>query len=136
MRLALSLIGSRYNTHTTAERAGRCYMQDFARKFYLSKIWRDTREYIYKRDMGLCVRCGKPGEIVHHKIRVSEMTINDPSVLLSFDNLELLCRQCHEAEHYDERLRRGKGDHDAKRFFVDENGKIHAIIPPISEKWE
>ena len=62
-------------------------MQDFAKAFYLSKAWRDTREYIYKRDMGLCVRCGKAGAIVHHKITLSE------------DNLELLCRECHAIEH-------------------------------------
>ena len=99
MRLALSSIGSRYNTHTTAERAGRCYMQDFARKFYLSKIWRDTRDYIYKRDMGLCVRCGKPGEIVHHKEHLTPQNINNPRVTLSEDNLELLCRECHAVEH-------------------------------------
>lgn len=78
---------------------GRCYMREFARKFYLSKAWRDTREYIYKRDMGLCVRCGRPGKIVHHKIYLTPQNINNPAITLSEDNLELLCRECHAIEH-------------------------------------
>lgn len=78
---------------------GRCYMQDFAKAFYLSKAWRDTREYIYKRDMGLCVRCGKVGAIVHHKIYLTPQNINNPAITLSEDNLELLCRECHAIEH-------------------------------------
>ena len=74
-------------------------MQDFAKAFYLSSTWRKTREYIFKRDMGLCVRCGKPGEIVHHKIYLTPQNINDPAISLSEDNLETLCRECHALEH-------------------------------------
>lgn len=74
-------------------------MQEFARKFYLSKAWRNTRDYIYKRDMGLCVRCGRPGKIVHHKIHLTPQNINDLAITLSEDNLELLCRECHAIEH-------------------------------------
>lgn len=74
-------------------------MREFARKFYLSTAWRETREYIYKRDMGLCVRCGRPGEIVHHKIYLTPQNIDNPSITLSEDNLELVCRECHAIEH-------------------------------------
>lgn len=74
-------------------------MQDFAKAFYLSSAWRKTREYIFKRDMGLCVRCGKPGEIVHHKIYLTPQNINNPAISLSEDNLETLCRECHAIEH-------------------------------------
>lgn len=74
-------------------------MQDFARRFYLSKAWRKTREYIFKRDMGLCVRCGKPGEIVHHKTYLTPQNINNPYIALGEDNLETLCRECHAIEH-------------------------------------
>lgn len=74
-------------------------MQAFAKSFYLSKAWRDTRAYIYKRDMGLCVRCGKPGKIVHHKIYLTPQNIDNPSITLSEDNLELLCCECHAIEH-------------------------------------
>ena len=74
-------------------------MQDFAKAFYLSKAWRDTREYIYKRDMGLCVLCGKSCVIVHHKVYGTPQNINKPAITLSEDNLELLCRECHAIEH-------------------------------------
>ena len=74
-------------------------MREFARSFYLSKAWRTTRDYIFARDMGLCVRCGKPGEIVHHKIHLTPENINNPDISLSADNLELLCRDCHALEH-------------------------------------
>jgi 5-methylcytosine-specific restriction endonuclease McrA len=49
--------------------------------------------------MGLCVRCGRPGEIVHHKIHLTPQNINDPSIALGEDNLELLCRDCHAIVH-------------------------------------
>lgn len=74
-------------------------MREFARSFYASKEWRQTREFIFQRDKGLCVRCGRPGEIVHHKIHLTPENIDDPTVTLNEDNLELLCRDCHGVEH-------------------------------------
>lgn len=77
-------------------------MKEWAKSFYLSTAWRKTRDYILKRDFGLCVRCGKPGEIVHHKIHLTRENINDPDITLSEDNLETLCRECHAIEHQGE----------------------------------
>ena len=74
-------------------------MRDFAKAFYQSKAWKDTREYVFKRDMGLCVRCGAPGEIVHHKQHLTPKNINNAEITLSADNLETLCRECHAFEH-------------------------------------
>lgn len=74
-------------------------MREFAKDFYNSKPWRELRAYVYKRDCGLCVRCGAPGEIVHHKIHLTPKNINNPSIALNEDNLELLCRNCHAIEH-------------------------------------
>ena len=74
-------------------------MRDFAKEFYQSKAWRKVRDYVFKRDLKLCVRCGKPGEIVHHKIYLTPENINDPEISLNADNLETLCRDCHAAEH-------------------------------------
>lgn len=74
-------------------------MRSFAREFYLSKAWRQTREYIFKRDFGMCVRCGAPGEIVHHKVHLTPRNINNPNISLAEENLELLCRECHAIEH-------------------------------------
>lgn len=74
-------------------------MQDWAKRFYLSRDWRRVRDYVFKRDYGLCVRCGAPGEIVHHKTHLTPRNINDPHIALNPDNLETLCRECHAIEH-------------------------------------
>lgn len=92
-------------------------MRDFAKEFYQSKAWRETRAYIFKRDFGLCVRCGKPGEIVHHKRYLTPDNIDDPSVSLNEDNLETLCRKCHALEH--------EGELPTDRALTfDENGDL------------
>lgn len=74
-------------------------MREFAKAFYLSPQWRRARELIFRRDHGLCVRCGRPGEIVHHKTHLTPENISDPEIALGEDNLELLCRDCHGVEH-------------------------------------
>lgn len=79
--------------------------RDFSRNFYHSKAWEKTRNaYAASVPGGLCERCLKQGKyskgrIVHHKIHLEPSNINDPSIALSFDNLELVCMQCHADEH-------------------------------------
>ena len=92
--------------------------KDFAREFYNSTAWKQCREAYKKKMCYLCERCGQPGVIVHHKIRVTPQTINDPAVLLNFDNLELLCRSCHQKEHEHEQ------QDDGKRYFFGKNGEV------------
>lgn len=74
-------------------------MKEWAKGFYQSKAWKRTRAAYYASQLGMCERCGKPGDIVHHKVHLSARNINSMSVALSFDNLELLCRDCHADEH-------------------------------------
>lgn len=74
-------------------------MRAFARAFYESPAWRRTREYIFKRDAGLCVKCGAPGVIVHHVQPLTPENIDDPNVSLNEDNLQTLCRACHAIAH-------------------------------------
>ena len=70
-------------------------MKAFAKAFYESAAWRRTRAYILKRDAGLCVRCGAPGCIVHHKTELTPRNIDDPMITLNEDNLETVCRTLH-----------------------------------------
>lgn len=81
-------------THSEAES-----MREFAKAFYESPAWRRTRAYILKRDAGLCVHCGEPGVIVHHKIELTPRNIDDPAIALGEDNLETVCRTCHALIH-------------------------------------
>ena len=48
----------------------------------------------------MCQRCKRqPGYIVHHKIHLTPANIGDPEVSLNWDNLEYVCKECHDAEH-------------------------------------
>lgn len=58
----------------------------------------------------------RPGDIVHHKVHLTPENISDPGVSLSWDNLELLCRDCHALAHKPE-----------KRYKVDELGRVITI---------
>lgn len=96
-------------------------MKDYARSFYSTKAWKETRKAYRKSVGGLCERCIKKGlyvsgEIVHHKIYLTPENIRDPSIALNWDNLELVCRDCHAQEHIA----------SEKRYTVDENGRVSA----------
>lgn len=98
--------------------------REFARGFYKSKAWKKTRKAYFESVHGLCERCRergvvKAGEIVHHKQHLEPRNINDPSVTLSFTNLELLCRDCHAAEHPEI-----YGEVIEQRVAFDENGNL------------
>lgn len=93
-------------------------MREFAREFYQSRAWKDCRESYLNKAKGLCEECLKkglytPADTVHHKVHLSQENINDPSITLSFDNLEAVCRDCHAMKH------RG-----VKRYKVDEEGRV------------
>lgn len=79
--------------------------QEFAKKFYKSKAWLKCRgSYTANRitiDGGLCERCkGRIGYIVHHKIKLNKSNINNPDISLTHCNLEYVCKQCHDDDHY------------------------------------
>lgn len=78
-------------------------MEDKA--FYKSTAWKKCRAAYIKKCGGLCERCLaqgliKPGYIVHHKTHLTEENVTNPDIALSFDNLEYLCMDCHNAEHF------------------------------------
>ena len=79
--------------------------KEWARSFYNSKAWQDCRESYIAEVNGLCERClekdiVKPGYIVHHIDHLTPQNINNPEVTLNFDNLELVCKECHDDEHF------------------------------------
>lgn len=93
----------------------------FARRFYSSKAWQTCRNEYAKQAHYLCEDClakgiYKPGEIVHHIIEIDPVTIDQPEVALNFDNLRLVCRECHAQHH--------KIKNKNKRYTVGPDGKI------------
>lgn len=97
--------------------------KDYAREFYNSTAWKECRESYKKYRHGLCERClaaGRynPGVVVHHIQPITPTTVSDPEITLSFDNLQLLCVQCHADMH---------GSKKNRRYIVEEDGTIHTI---------
>lgn len=76
-------------------------MQEWARKFYKSAQWQKCRKaYINSLPTNLCVRCGlQIGTIVHHKKWLTRHNIDDPTTTLNWDNLMLVCYDCHSKIH-------------------------------------
>lgn len=110
----------------------------FARKFYSSKAWQDCRNEYAKRRHHLCEDClrrgiYRPGTIVHHKIELDPINIEHPEITLNFDNLELLCRECHANRHdlhggrWSKVNENKRAKRDASmRYKIGENGEISA----------
>lgn len=52
-------------------------MKAWAKSFYLSAAWEQTRAaYLMSQDY-ICERCGQPAKIVHHKRWLNRENIND-----------------------------------------------------------
>ena len=83
--------------------------------FYNTQAWKKARAAYKKSKGGLCERCLKaglvrPGTFVHHKTHLTVDNITNPDITLGFQNMCLLCRECHAAEH------------SKKRYIIDANG--------------
>lgn len=98
-------------------------MRTIDNQFYQSPQWKKTKKQYKKLVDGLCERCLAkgflvPARVVHHKKHLNESNYTNPEIAYGFDNLEALCQDCHNKEHF--------GEKKEKRFvFVD--GKL--IIP-------
>ena len=77
--------------------------------FYQSKDWIKLTQIIKQSRINpngflICSRCEKPivkayDAICHHKIYLTEDNVNDASISLNPDNVELLHIRCHNREH-------------------------------------
>ena len=97
-------------------------MKPYAEKFYKSQRWQDTRKAYASSVGGLCEICKSKGlyvagEIVHHKIHINPDNINDPNITLDWNNLQLVCRDCHAEIHAG----------TDKRYAVDEWGRVTSL---------
>lgn len=100
-------------------------MRDFAVWFYKSQGWKKTRDAYAASVGGVCERCKEhglitAGEIVHHIVPITPENIHDTEITLNHNNLKLVCRLCHAAEH--EELRRA--DKCLHRYVIDEYGRV------------
>ena len=92
--------------------------------FYTTWTWRKCRKAFAESKGNLCERCLRRGIIeagskdrpleVHHKTPLTAESITDPAVALSWDNLELLCKSCHDQER----------ERQAKRWRIGKDGRV------------
>jgi 5-methylcytosine-specific restriction endonuclease McrA len=103
--------------------------------FYVSWTWRRCRKAFAESKGNLCERCLKRGIIepgskerpleVHHKKPLTADNVKDPAVALNWDNLELLCKKCHDEE---------RQHATKKRWMIGEDGSVMLRTgPPMSK---
>lgn len=102
----------------------------FAKKFYHSKAWQNTRSLVWDRAHGMCERClergeVKPADVVHHKVPLSPDNMNDQNITLNPDNLIALCDECHTEVHQALGIGAMNGkQEETPRVRFDENGNV------------
>lgn len=96
-------------------------MKEWAKEFYHSKDWKDTRRTYLKLQHYLCERCGEPAKVVHHKHYLTKQNINNADIALNWDNLEALCQDCHNKEHH--------AAADTRRYKFDADGNVIPTQP-------
>lgn len=87
-------------------------------KKYKTKKWQKLRQQKLILNP-LCERCDKkeiknPAYFIHHKEYVTDENYMDDSVFFNIDNLESLCKKCHNEEHFA----------DKEEYTFDENGDL------------
>lgn len=92
--------------------------------FYTSWKWRKCKTAFAKSKGNLCERCLQRGIInpgskekpleAHHKIPLTDENVTDPKIALNWDNLELLCKPCHDKER----------ERKAKRWKIGPDGRV------------
>ncbi|MFT8392387.1 MAG: HNH endonuclease signature motif containing protein [Liquorilactobacillus ghanensis] len=92
-------------------------------EFYHSREWRAVRQTVLERDCYLCQECRrngivKQGNTVHHKIHLRD----DWSKRLDMNNLETICQQCHNREHFE------KGYSNSKRKRIKKEKSAGVLI--------
>ena len=55
-----------------------------------------------------------PAIIVHHKEYITEDNYMNDNIFFNLDNLESLCKDCHNKEHFEEK----------QEYIFDENGDL------------
>lgn len=80
---------------------------DKIHQFYTSKPWRDLAYNLKIAAGGKCNRCDFQVInqedfkylIGHHKVELDEVNIDDPSIALNPELIEIICHSCHNKEH-------------------------------------
>ena len=72
--------------------------------FYCRKEYLSLAQSCKVKSGGTCARCGRSGFDMselrpHHVIELTLDNVDDPNIALNPDNIEVLCRECHDEVH-------------------------------------
>ena len=101
--------------------------------FYKTKLWKQVRKSYALSKFCMCERCNMPvyvdgiteyidkehriKGIVHHKVHLNQENYTDDKTAYDYNNLELLCFNCHQQEHF-------KKDTLKEGYKFDEEGNL------------
>ena len=80
----------------------------FSKHIYESSRWKKCAGAFAKSKLYICERCGKlvrPNEknklryVIHHRQPLTPDNVNDDLLVYGWDNLQLLCYECHMIVH-------------------------------------
>ncbi|MDO0995577.1 HNH endonuclease [Staphylococcus borealis] len=91
--------------------------RSISQSFYRSTTWKKCRNAYMQSQNYICERCGGLAVICHHKEWLNEDNYINPHIAYGWDNLEALCLDCHNKEHF------GSNSIDDELMF-DDNGNI------------
>lgn len=103
--------------------------REFSKKIYESRRWRKCAKAFAESKLYVCERCHnaiphKDGRtqrfIVHHIQPLTPDNVADDSIVYGWDNLMLLCQECHNAIH-------GRHD-DGRRIVFDDDGNVVGVV--------
>lgn len=106
--------------------------KEFARKFYNSTRWRKCAKAFAQSKLFICEMCHNQTSekidddqryIVHHKVPLTPKNIDDPYIAYGWDNLMLLCLECHNKIH--------SRDNNTRIMYFDEDGNLIAVDEPV-----
>ena len=108
-------------------------MRSINPNFYKTKLWEQVRKSYALSKFCICERCNKPvyvdgiteyidkenriKGIVHHKEHLNQENYIRPEISYDENNLELLCIECHNKEHFDNSILRDG-------YIFDEDGNL------------
>ena len=98
--------------------------KEYSKPFYNSSAWRKLSDYIRESRNHTCEECGEFASQVHHVIEITPSNINNTSITLNEDNLQLLCEDCHNKK-------RKKEEDINKGLKFDVNGDLVPKDTPL-----
>lgn len=104
------------------------------KSFYHSKAWKDVKRAVWLKQNLLCNRCHRPvyvyglcdyvpkesrrTGIVHHKIYLDDINVYDDTIALDEENLEGICKECHDKEHLVTTITRSEYEFDETGMLI------------------